>query len=125
MTLPANLSRADIAAATTAVTPPPQRAMMTLKPTTVLDHSQRRAERMAFRVAERSVSPIHVRRRIAQGARRQWWRENLAVAYAQGRARCWTARCPESSCMHGARPNTCDALDTVTWELCRELPPLP
>jgi|HubBroStandDraft_1064217.scaffolds.fasta_scaffold21617_4 hypothetical protein len=38
------------------------------------------------------------------GARRQWPGENLAVAYAQGRARYWAAmrrRCPESGYVLG------------------------
>jgi hypothetical protein len=64
------------------------------------------AERMPSGLLGTPSLPIHVRH-IAQAhrrAQRQWRGENLAVAYARGQARCWTAmrrQCPESGCARG------------------------
>ena len=94
----------------------------TLKPTTAPDrpqaykhapqraaaascrHHQRRASR-TYNFLGCSVLPhSHRHQTCRPGARRQWPGENLAVGYAQGRARYWTAmrrQCPESDCVRG------------------------
>ena len=100
----------------------PRKTTMIMKPTTAPDrpqayvhapqraaaascqHHQRRASRTYGFLGCSALPHSHRHQMSRPGARRQWPGENLAVGYAQGRARCWTAmrrRCPESDCVRG------------------------
>jgi hypothetical protein len=116
---------------------------MILKPTTVPDRPQayghaprrtvaasyrrrqrRASQTYAFQVTQRSLTPIDVRR-VAQvhgasGGGRTW---HMPKDEFDARPGC--AANALNQVVYTDTSNASDELDTKTWELCRELPPLP
>jgi hypothetical protein len=81
-------------------------------------------KRMAFRVAQRSLAPINVRRvsqvhgASVEGRTWLWYTPKDGLDM---RLRCAADTLNQGVCVW-ARPSASDALETEMWELCREIP---